>query len=244
MNPSLMIPVERVVRPIHAAMTSKMRMRNELYSHLEQIYQEEFAATQDETKALERSLARFGDLDEIRTQLQSGISKPLQWVARLDALFSRRPGEPPLSFAVRNSVQIGAVFLVQWVLILLLAVLRLSAVRESAWLIAPYFLILSLTAASVTFVVLLIAQPLVDRPVGELSKWELFRGATLFGVVAAVAEAVLLFGGKIFSNWEQPLYLFPLMGTAFLGAAGMFSVVIYLFRNELSQLSQWHELEI
>ncbi|TWT57800.1 hypothetical protein KOR42_11670 [Thalassoglobus neptunius] len=244
MNPSLMTPVERVVRPVHAPMSSKMRMRNELYSHLEQIYQEEFSATHDETSALERSLARFGDLDEIREQLQLGISKPLQWVDRLDESFSRRAGESHLAFAVRNSFRVGAVFFVQLIVILLLAALGLSTVRESAWLIAPYFLILSLTAASVTFVVLQIAQPLVDRPVGALSKWELIRGATLFGVAAAVAEAVLLFGGRIFSEWELPSHLFPLMGMAFVGAAVMFSVVIFLFRNELSQISEWRELEI
>jgi len=69
----LKIIVERAVQPVRASMARKRRMREELLSHLAAVFEEEAARLGDERAALERARERFGDPEELSSQLQDTV---------------------------------------------------------------------------------------------------------------------------------------------------------------------------
>jgi hypothetical protein len=88
--------VERVVRPIVASEPSKNRMREELLGHLTGLYDQELARSANEKLATAAALARFGNLSELRRELQQTVPlvERILW-ARLPLRnwTQRRPGE-------------------------------------------------------------------------------------------------------------------------------------------------------
>ena len=62
---ALMKIVERVVRPIHASIVSKRKMREDLFAHITGIYEQELARLGDSAAALEQAFRRFGDPAEL-----------------------------------------------------------------------------------------------------------------------------------------------------------------------------------
>ncbi len=100
--------VERIVRPIRASATRKVRMREELLAHLTQMYEEELAAQGDRSTALAAAQVRFGDPAELRQELQGTVT----WIeqvmcTRLETKknpFGRRPGEATLAFIRRTAL--------------------------------------------------------------------------------------------------------------------------------------------
>ena len=67
--------VERTLRPVHATLARKRRMREELLSHLATIFEEEAAKAGDEQAALARAAERFGDPAELASQLQQSVPR-------------------------------------------------------------------------------------------------------------------------------------------------------------------------
>jgi hypothetical protein len=101
MNQQLMIAVERAVRPVQAPNSRKLRMRQELLAHLEDIHAEEADRGGDEETILRRSLARFGDAEALTAELQQSVPKAELYEGWLNRWFSRRPGESPGRIAAR-----------------------------------------------------------------------------------------------------------------------------------------------
>ncbi len=97
----LMRLVEQAVRPVCADISSKMKMREELYGHAEEIYRDELQRDGNESTAIARAVARMGDPAELRTELQATISWPERWCAYFSSFFVRRPGESRLHSAFR-----------------------------------------------------------------------------------------------------------------------------------------------
>jgi hypothetical protein len=75
MNRTLMIHVERIVRPVRAGGSRKLRMRRELLSHLEAAHDEERAHGRDETAAIEQAKRRLGSPDHITVELQESVPR-------------------------------------------------------------------------------------------------------------------------------------------------------------------------
>jgi hypothetical protein len=77
MNESTQAPlrmvVERVVRPVRASMSCKLKMREELLAHLSAVFEEEAARLVDEQAAMERTAQRFGNPAELTGQLQMSV---------------------------------------------------------------------------------------------------------------------------------------------------------------------------
>jgi len=72
----LMQHVERIVRPVRAFQSRKLRMRRELLAHLESALEEERGKDGgDETAALERARARLGEGVELARQLQESVPR-------------------------------------------------------------------------------------------------------------------------------------------------------------------------
>ncbi|MEZ6072071.1 MAG: hypothetical protein R3C10_17895 [Pirellulales bacterium] len=109
---SLMIHVERAVRPVRATEDTKCRMREELFAHIEEIYHEELTRTGDANGAILRSCERFGDPAELTIQLQQTVF----WLERvgypLIVLFNRREHESAPRHAMRAAASNLAAYLI------------------------------------------------------------------------------------------------------------------------------------
>lgn len=69
----LMIHVERIVRPLRATESRKLRMRRELLSHLKNAFDEEIAGGADASTALVKAKERLGNPTELTQQLQQAV---------------------------------------------------------------------------------------------------------------------------------------------------------------------------
>ncbi|GMV91306.1 MAG: hypothetical protein AMXMBFR82_10840 [Candidatus Hydrogenedentota bacterium] len=75
----LRVHVERIVRPIRAGVLRKNRMRDELLGHLKTAFEEERFRTRSDAEAEQRAVARLGDPDALREELQRAVP----WYERL-----------------------------------------------------------------------------------------------------------------------------------------------------------------
>ena len=99
----LMIPVERVVRPVRAGSRRKNRMREELLAHLTAIYQQERATLGDDRLAFAQAVRRLGDPSEVTRDLQDSVTRRERFEASVERWLGWRGGESGLRFAVRAS---------------------------------------------------------------------------------------------------------------------------------------------
>ncbi len=107
----LMIAVERVVRPIQANPRRKMKMRQELLTHLTSAYEEGRARLGNEGAALEEAVRRFGDPKDLTRDLQGSVPfyervlfTPMpgtKWVAVIERYMEGKSGEAPFRRMVR-----------------------------------------------------------------------------------------------------------------------------------------------
>jgi hypothetical protein len=86
----LMIHIERIVRPVRAVASRKLRMRRELQAHLQSAVDEEMAGGANETIAIDRAVERLGNPLELTKQLQLTVP----WAQRL--LLARIPVSRPV----------------------------------------------------------------------------------------------------------------------------------------------------
>lgn len=117
MNQELMKTVERVVRSLPCDKTRKNRMRADLYSQLERIYEEELARHHEPAAALTRAQQRFGEPGLLQKELLATIPTVHRWQSRLDNwITGRREGQSTLRFAVefatRAALTLGLFFAV------------------------------------------------------------------------------------------------------------------------------------
>jgi hypothetical protein len=119
----LMILVERVVRPIRAVGRDKKRIREELWSHVTAVFQEEFDQSKDEATALQQVQTRLGEPKELTAQFQQGTNGPSVFSYHFERWLNARPGESMFRTAVRQ----GFVATIVPVLVLLLAGLNARA---------------------------------------------------------------------------------------------------------------------
>ena len=75
--------IEQLVESIRASGRRRAVMREEILAHLSQAYGEELARCGDESAAQEESLRRFGDLNEVRRQLQASVPLSERWLFTL-----------------------------------------------------------------------------------------------------------------------------------------------------------------
>jgi hypothetical protein len=119
--------VERVVRPLHASIARKRRMRDELLTHLSAIYEEELARLGDPLASVEAAATRFGDPKELAVELQATVPRREQWEARLEPIFGWRAPESVVRWMTRVGIQMG---LIMSLTVLLAAFVSL---REFGW---------------------------------------------------------------------------------------------------------------
>ena len=87
----LMTHVERIVRPVRASASRKLRMRQELLAHLQQAVEDEQSAGLDAAASVQGATRRLGEPGELTRSLQQSVP----WIERV--LMSKIPAPPTLS---------------------------------------------------------------------------------------------------------------------------------------------------
>lgn len=82
----LMLHVERIVRPVRALQSRKLRMRRELLAHMQSAVDQERAGGADEATAVARAKERMGEPADLTRSLQASVPRMER------ALLSRMPG--------------------------------------------------------------------------------------------------------------------------------------------------------
>lgn len=101
MKRELMIHVERAVRPVRAALVTKMRMREELYALLHDIYEQEQAAHADDAQSVAAAIERFGSAARLTDELQQSVPRHEVCEAAIDRAIMRRENEGIVRHAAR-----------------------------------------------------------------------------------------------------------------------------------------------
>ncbi len=240
MNELLMIPVEKIVRPMFASVDRKLQMREELYLHLEEIFQEELQNGDDEETALQASLMRLGEPAAIRTELQGTVSKREQLACKYDQLFLRKRGESRLQYAARCSKFTGL-----WTAIFLLVSFSMGyaiTLKESVLLIIPFLFLLTLTLSWNAFLSVYVAQYYVEPSGVQQNRGGLIFAGVLFGVSIVLSQQLLW---TTIPGWYETLDLPP--GEpwfAFFAGAIMFVLIVWLVMLEKRRSLPWEMLEL
>ena len=229
----LRIIVERVVRPVRASMSRKLKMREELLAHISAVFEEEAARLDDEQAALERTAQRFGNPAELTGQLQ--MSVPMSdFLQRFLEGMALRTDESMLRRAVRFAV---FTFLVS-------AVYSLPAlfvqIRLTEWAV---FLAFETTAFYFAFYSDLMRQALdLDGARGRL--WR--RGVAVIAAASSFLISGLTIGlglalsGDVHSGLTDALPLLP----AVVLTSVTFMVPVDFFAAELRSHREWMSLHI
>jgi hypothetical protein len=102
----LKILVERVVRPVRATTSRKRKMREELLAHVTAVFEEE-AKLHEESVALARMAARFGDVGELTRQFQAAVPARDALACAMESFVGLTMQEPVWRLALRYAVVVG-----------------------------------------------------------------------------------------------------------------------------------------
>lgn len=247
MNVELMQIVEQVVRPICALKVTKLRMREDLYCQLEQIYQEE---AEREGVPLERALelakTRFGTPELLREELQRTVMVSERIWATADQWFLRRKEEEPLvRFAIRVGWHIGAAVLLYFGVLLSTALWwHQEGVPAPIWV---WLIVASVLCAIEGFVLTLLGNYALnnfqwtERDV-RLARPMRFLGMSLLaGLSMGAAEVLQIYivAGRFWhaSYWD-PFLLVLAMGSV------IFAVVLYLRARQDIRFRPWSQIKL
>jgi hypothetical protein len=91
---ALRVAVERVVRPIVATQTRKLKMRRELYAHALEAYEGEIASGRPAAQTAAAVVRRLGAPAELTAELQAGVHVSNRYEASVDCWLRRDPRCP------------------------------------------------------------------------------------------------------------------------------------------------------
>jgi hypothetical protein len=230
----LKIIVERVVRPVRASMSRKLKMREEMLAHLSAVFDEEAAAGLDnEQAALQRAAHRFGNPAELTGHLQ--VSVPASdFLLRFLEGMALRTDESTLRRGVRFAV----------VTFLVCAVYSLPAflvqIRLTSWAV---FLAFETTAFYFAFHSDLMRQAL-DLDGTRERLWRrgvaLIAAASSFLISGVTIGLGLTLSGDLHSGLTDALPLLP----AVVLTSAAFMIPVDLFAAELRSHRKWMSLQI
>lgn len=96
--------VERIVRPLRVPIGRKRQMREELISHLSEIFREEMAQLNDPHAAMKRAIERFGDPAAVTAELADSLTTQWRIGYGIEWLLGARPPEPAIQYHLRQAV--------------------------------------------------------------------------------------------------------------------------------------------
>ena len=182
----LMVQVERAVRPVRASARRKIRMREELLTHLTGIYEEERARLGDGAAALAQAVRRFGEPVELTRELQESVSREEVAAFVFERWFGWRAPESAARWMLRLAVRIFCVVAVLS-LIVVATVVAISGpgidLPARLQLAASFAII----ASADVFVLGLLYFKMRDRLCGGFGVRRSWPRAAGFGILAALA---------------------------------------------------------
>ncbi len=249
----LKIHVERAVRPIQASLRTKLRMRNELYSHLLEIHEEESARTTDEPTAIAAAIKRFGEPESLTAELQETVSRFEMYEAKLDGWIWRRDSESYMQHAFRLAASYSAL-----IPICLLAIFLVWLVQESLGVHphkSPSEFVYSVTRFGLSMLVYFVIQVFAVSLIGS-HFYHLFNdswrpkslpaaiGLSLGAGVFVLATGWLLLLVMVGSMEASITLLFPSWTIlATLVSIGL-ACFTFVLRYETEQAAPWTSLQI
>jgi hypothetical protein len=250
----LKVLVERCVRPIQAANFRKDRMRRELLSHLTDVYAQERLRSESDRPALAQALARFGDVRQVRYELQATVPPAERFLfRRIDLPGSRRvcPGRQPHESALRYVLRRGVVGGIAYFLLMSTAAIAMSTLPGHGAQPFDRSRLLMLVSAGAVGGLMIVAGLLLNHfkvtamlKHGCLSLRSL--GATLLSVVAMTSLLLVLLG---ICNAMAQVPVFPLgsptLGLAALGiVTAVFESTAVLSLGDRQRSDEWESLSI
>lgn len=238
--------VERAVRPVRSEAMHKLRLREELYAHLLDAYQQECNAGRDPEEAQRRAIARMGDPAELTAQMQSTLSLRERWAAWVNDRLARARGESPERGARRvawamawQMTLIGIVLvlaesscLTHWDARSVVAA-RMMAALTLGMLVGAYLL----TMLSLRFIDRESAEPRPYPSVGASLQLLAVSAAVIFALSAAT-HALAAWGP--FDLWPATARWLPASAGGGVVALGASLMAV----REKRRLAPWLELEI
>lgn len=140
---ALMKIVECAVRPVRATKTRKRKFRDELFTHLSAIYNEELSRSNDPHHALDVAGKRFGNPAELAAELQSTVPRSERWEAALQPLGGWHPPESEIRWMCRVTIQISLLMTI------MLVIVAIFYVREFGWSYSVWLMLRPLAACVV-----------------------------------------------------------------------------------------------
>jgi hypothetical protein len=234
----LMIPVEKAVRPLCGSHSRKLRMRQELYSLIEDRYRAILAEGFAEDEARQRAIAAFGDPQLIRDELQRSIPRSERMLKRIDRFLLPESRHPSLFQAIRCGVWFSLPLAI-W-LIVTSGVLAIVVSKPTIFALWPTYL----TLAGIFGINGGLLYWLGTRCVTHILSrhWTpVLLSGLLAGAVLSVSLAVLYWVASPFflvnGGWIRLLTAFPV-------TMGMFVFVCWQAALEQRQQEPWLALEL
>jgi len=246
MSEALRIQVERVVRPVLASLSRKMQWREELYTLICSIHEEELARKNSADEALRVTLERFGDPQALSVELATSVG----WMERTlnhleEAWLYRRQGESIL----RHALRIGLIHLVM-VASLMVTVIPLAAVIRSGMphrSPPPLMFMVALPAMLFvdSFLLTWLGETLCMSLQDARSAWKrpsLWLASVLAGLIVTLGGAGLVasVSTDLRDVWEAG-FAWLLRSPAIMA---LFVVVTQLFLREHRRLCPWQGLQL
>lgn len=243
MSQSLMIAVERAVRPVRAPLMTRLRMREELLAHLESIQAEEAVRGGTAEQVLQRSLARWGDPQELTQELQRSLNWQERFEAGINHWFLRYEGESRLHAAARITLTIWLYVGCTLLLVVIptyLAKGRLSAELGRSTLILVTFIAVS--AFSTTWFALACAERAARSP--RLVAFDVVTWLAAFAVgivIGCAGLSVTALAGRSFDLPPRALWVWLWIAGA---AVLLFVGTLQMFQREARRESAWRSLDL
>jgi hypothetical protein len=233
-----MIPVEKAVRPVCASQSRKLRMREELYSLIEERYRSFLAEGLSEADAQQGAIAAFGDPPAIAAELRKTVPAWNRWSRQFDNFLFAGAFEPTIALAIHTGLCLTTI-MGAWLLGMNLF-LALIKPNYPALAIAVTFG----TLAAIFGVNASLGHWLAGRTIKKLLARHyatVLLHAILFGLVFAASIALLYLSasGEFFlrSGWMKAAMALPV-------ATSMDLFICWLASFEVAQREPWESLEL
>lgn len=238
----LKVVVERAVRPVRSSLPHKRRMREELLAHLVGTFDEELARLGDEQSALCATKRRFGDPEELSSQIQAGVSRWARLQSVLDKVQRYRRGESLLHFAGRC-----VVLNLLWYPIMILFALPLLLFGRSIEFatVARFFLVMTMVQSVLMFFLEAGGKQMARAMYSAAPRrpWRKIVVSSLASLAVFPLTTVLIYGGLLIDlstslfYLRMSCYLAPLAPVLLIGVASCMA-------EEIRHEGEWGSLQI
>jgi hypothetical protein len=242
---ALMKIVERSVRPVRAGIVRKRKMREELFTHLSAIYEEELARSSDPDAAIVKAARRFGEPASLAREFDNSLPAYERFSASVERWVQYRAPESAVRYSLRLAFHS---------FILLAVVLSLVAAGVTiayGWIpavqtMARVFAAIVLLTPALQFVVSLATIRMRDAMWGAFGSPKSPARIVLLSLVIAIVSELYLMGVAAVAQLDLTVGLEAARvgGAIAVISALSFVAIAYVTGQASIRDSQWAQLDI